>query len=181
MTAPTTRFPGARVHEILRRIAVEQLPPGASLETQIATMAKILTDPAQYREFWRRVREDARPCIVCLCGSTRFWVEYHEANMRETMAGRIVLTVGSFVHGPATTGAASGIHQHVTSEQKAMLDQLHLRKIDLADEVLILNVDGYIGESTKAEIQYAQAQRKVIRYLKPPEEEGHLSGVWTTK
>lgn len=74
----------------------------------------------------------------------------------ETDAGNIVLSVGRFqpVHG-------------WNAEQKARLDELHLRKIDLADEVLVLNVDGYIGPSTARELEYARAAGKIVRFLEP--------------
>ena len=85
---------------------------------------------------------EARPTIVCLCGSTRFKAQYIEANFRETMAGRIVLSVGWFGH-------ADGDIYTPTPAEKIALDQLHLQKIDLADEVLVIDADGgYIGEST---------------------------------
>jgi len=89
-----------------------------------------------------------RPTIVCLCGSGRFREAFEEAEFQETLAGRIVLTIGC-----NTKDIARDIDwQHV----KPMLDELHLRKIDLADEVLIVNVGGYIGESTSRELAYAQ-------------------------
>ena len=104
----------------------------------------------------------ARPIIVCLCGSTRFWRLFQQAGLRETMAGRIVLSIG----------AASGTDdEHFGNLPKAeydriktMLDDLHLRKIDLCDEVLILDQDHYIGESTARELAYAQVLGKKIRY-----------------
>jgi cell division protein FtsB len=108
-----------------------------------------------------------RPVIVCLCGSTRFYEAFVAANFHETMAGKIVLSVGFFLHRPEMIpihGEAVGI----TSEEKVMLDELHLRKIDLADEVLFLNVGGYIGESTRRELAYAREQGKVIRFLENP-------------
>lgn len=98
------------------------------------------------------------PTIVVLCGSTRFKQQFIEANFKETMAGKIVLSVGWFGH-------ADGDIYTPTEEEKARLDELHLRKIDLADEVLILNVGGYIGESTSRELAYARAHGKVIRFL----------------
>ena len=99
-----------------------------------------------------------RPKIVCLCGSTRFKQEFIDANFEETMNGKIVLSVGWFSH-------ADGKIYTPTPEEKAALDELHLRKIDLADEVLILNVGGYIGESTQRELNYAIANGKSVRYL----------------
>jgi hypothetical protein len=98
------------------------------------------------------------PTVVCLCGSTRFLDAFREANRTETLAGRIVLSVGMFGH-----------HEGLDMDGpvKAMLDRLHLAKIDLADEVLILNLDGYIGESTRRELAYARETGKVVRFLEP--------------
>jgi len=106
-----------------------------------------------------------RPKIVCLCGSTRFWKEFQRQSLVETVAGKIVLSIG----------AASGtdeehfgnLPEEEYDELKERLDELHLRKIDLADEVLILNVDGYVGESTRREALYAIRQGKVVRWLEP--------------
>jgi len=108
-----------------------------------------------------------KPRVVCLCGSTRFWRAYQEANRDETRAGRIVLTVGFFVHGPVDEPLMGTHCEILTAEEKARLDVLHLRKIDLADEVLVLNVGGYIGASTAAEITYAECLGKPVRYLEP--------------
>lgn len=100
-----------------------------------------------------------RPAIVCLCGSGRFREAFEEAEFQETLAGKIVLTIGC-----NTKDIARDVDwEHV----KPMLDDLHLRKIDLADEVLILNVGGYIGESTRRELDYAIAQGKRVRFLEP--------------
>jgi len=99
----------------------------------------------------------AMPTIVCLCGSTRFSEAFRAANLRETLAGRIVLSIGCEWHGDDALG--------LTEQDKARLDELHLRKIDLADEVLILDVDGYVGESTRREWGYAIARGKRIRLL----------------
>ncbi len=102
-----------------------------------------------------------QPTIVCLCGSTRFSDAFHEANLRETLAGKIVLSIGCDFKSDADLQLAG----ELTAEDKARLDELHLRKIDLADEVLILNVGGYIGQSTLNELLYAQAHNKRIRFL----------------
>jgi hypothetical protein len=98
-----------------------------------------------------------RPRVVVLCGSTRFRGEMADVNRAETLAGRIVVAPGVFAH----DGDA------ITDEQKANLDALHLRKIDLADEVIVVNVGGYIGDSTRAEIAYAIEVGKPVRYLEP--------------
>ena len=98
-----------------------------------------------------------RPRIVCLCGSGRFREAFEQAEFDETLSGRIVLTIGCNTKDIART---PNLEQH-----KPMLDELHLRKIDLADEILVLNVGGYIGESTRREVTYAKAHGKHIRWL----------------
>lgn len=107
-----------------------------------------------------RIKAAVKPRVVCLCGSTRFRDAFTKANYDETMNGKIVLTVG-FIADRGPSGGAVGC----TADQKDMLDLLHCQKIDMADEVLVLNVDGYIGESTYREVQYAYAQGKAVRYL----------------
>lgn len=121
-----------------------------------------------------------RPTIVCLCGSTRFKAAFEEANLRETLDGKIVLMPGSFTHDDAVrqaevnraagnTRPVSGDKEHVFGpEIAAALDELYRRKIDLADEVLVLNVGGYLGSSTRAELEYAAEQGKRIYYLEKP-------------
>lgn len=96
-----------------------------------------------------------RPRIVCLTGSTRFKKEYDQANKHFTMKGEIVLTVGWLTH--------RGTHL-VTAAQKVLLDELHLRKIDLADYIFVIDKEGYIGESTRNEITYAETEGKRIAY-----------------
>lgn len=99
----------------------------------------------------------ARPRIVCLCGSGRFREAFAEAMCQETLAGRIVLTIGC-----NTKDDDRGMDW---SAVKPMLDELHLQKIDLADEVLVIDGEtGYLGESTRREIAYAVAHGKPIRY-----------------
>lgn len=100
-----------------------------------------------------------RPTIVCLCGSTRFSEAFRDTMLHETLDGKIVLTVGCMTHSDAQLGAI------ITPEKKVKLDELHKRKIDLADEILVLNVQGYIGESTRSEIDYAKQHGKTVRYL----------------
>lgn len=100
------------------------------------------------------------PRIVCLCGSTRFTEEFQRQNLNLTLQGHIVLTIGANV-----ADQSLGIAQD--SAVKGALDMLHLRKIDLADEVLVLNVKGYIGLSTAREIAYAKKIGKPLHYLEP--------------
>jgi hypothetical protein len=106
-----------------------------------------------------------RPQIVCLCGSTRFYDEFQQANYELTMAGKIVLSVGFYPHAKAEHGHGEGVGHD--SAEKVALDELHKCKIDLADEVYVLNVGGYIGESTRSEVAYAVTTGKPVRWLEP--------------
>ncbi len=99
-----------------------------------------------------------RPEIVCICGSTRFVTEMHAANRDLTFSGVIVVAPYVFLR----TG-----DQAITEEQKAALDSLHLRKIDLADRVSVVNPGGYIGDSTRREIRYARSNGKPISFTDP--------------
>ena len=95
--------------------------------------------------------------IVTLCGSTKFKDEFFAAQKTLTLNGFIVITVGLFGH--------SGDDEVWTEGTKEMLDDMHNRKIDMADEIFVINVGGYIGDSTRSEIEYAAAHNKGIRYL----------------
>jgi cell division protein FtsB len=104
----------------------------------------------------------ARPRIVTLCGSTRFKLEFEITAAELTMTGAIVLKPDVFMN----DGHAAKAHlPAVTEAEKAALDELHKRKIDLADEIFVINAENYIGESTRSEIAYAEARGKKIRYL----------------
>jgi hypothetical protein len=104
-----------------------------------------------------------RPEIVVLCGSTRFYDAFQRANYELTMGGAIVLSVGFYPHAVAEHGHGQGVGHDST--EKIMLDELHLRKVDLADRVHVLNVDFYVGESTAREVEYAKKLGKPITYL----------------
>ena len=97
--------------------------------------------------------------IGTLCGSTRFKEQFLEAQKRLTLEGSIVISVGLFGHSGDDDVWKPGV--------KEMLDDMHLRKIDLADEIFVINVGGYIGESTRREIAYAEKTGKAIKYLEP--------------
>ena len=97
--------------------------------------------------------------IITLCGSTRFMDEFIAEQKRLTLEGNIVISVGLFGH--------SGDTEVWLKETKIMLDDMHKRKIDLADEIFVINVGGYIGESTKSEIEYAIKTNKAVKYLFP--------------
>ncbi|MER6441307.1 hypothetical protein ABT275_33720 [Streptomyces sp. NPDC001185] len=104
-----------------------------------------------------------RPPIVVLCGSTAHWDQLTEAALYETAAGRIVVAPGCNMNQPHALWSDPVRADRI----KAMLDTLHLRKIDLADDVLVVNPGGYIGDSTRREIDYAQRLGKPIRYTHP--------------
>ncbi len=95
-----------------------------------------------------------RPEIVCICGSAKFVTEMRAANRELTLAGVIVVAPGEADESP-------------TPEQKALLDALHLHKIDLADRVLVVNPGGYVGDSTRREIAHAEAVGKPITFTDP--------------
>ena len=105
-----------------------------------------------------------KPKIVCLCGSTRFWQHFRDEGLRLTLEGKIVLSIG--IAAPDSVVLANP-QTKAGIAQKEMLDELHKRKIDLADEVYVLNVGGYIGKSTRGEIAYAQQHDKEITWLEP--------------
>ena len=95
--------------------------------------------------------------IITLCGSTKFKNELIAEQKRLTLEGNIVISVGLFGH--------SGDEEAWTESTKEMLDDMHKRKIDLADEIFVVNVGGYIGTSTKSEIEYAGKTGKPVKYL----------------
>ena len=98
--------------------------------------------------------------VITLCGSTRFKEQFMEAQKRLTLEGNIVISVGLFGH--------SGDDEVWTEGTKEMLDDMHKRKIDMADEIFVINVGGYIGQSTRSEIDYALAHGKTVKYLERP-------------
>ena len=95
--------------------------------------------------------------VITLCGSTKFKDAFLKAQKDLTLQGNIVISVGLFGH--------SGDDEVWNVGTKEMLDDMHKRKIDMADEIFVINVGGYIGESTKSEIEYAERNGRVVRYL----------------
>lgn len=110
------------------------------------------TDPEPWPRLQPGVELPKRPEIVVICGSTRFKQQIMEVNRNETMLGRIVLAPGVFGHAG----------DRLTDEDKLRLDELHLAKIDLSDEVIVVCPGGYIGESPAREIEYARRAGKPI-------------------
>ena len=95
--------------------------------------------------------------IITLCGSTKFKDQFIAEQKRLTLEGNIVISVGLFGH--------TGDEEVWLEKTKVMLDDMHKRKIDLADEIFVINVGGYIGSSTRSEIEYAIKTGKAVRYL----------------
>ena len=96
--------------------------------------------------------------VITLCGSTKYKEEFLKVQKDLTLKGNIVLSVGLFSHSEEDI---------LSQETKEMLNDIHKRKIDMSDEIFVINVNGYIGESTKSEIEYALKTNKKINYLKP--------------
>ncbi|MBQ7919847.1 MAG: hypothetical protein IJ324_07915 [Lachnospiraceae bacterium] len=102
--------------------------------------------------------------VITLCGSTRFKEQFLEAQKRLTLEGNIVISVGLFGHS-GDPEVWEGMSEDTLTKMKHMLDDMHKCKIDMADEIYVINVGGYIGESTRSEIEYAKNAGKVVRYL----------------
>ena len=101
--------------------------------------------------------------VITLCGSTRFKEQFMEAQKRLTLEGNIVISVGLFGHA-GDQEVWDGMDEGMLSKTKEMLDDMHKRKIDMADEIYVINVGGYIGDSTRSEIRYAEEHGKTVRY-----------------
>jgi hypothetical protein len=95
--------------------------------------------------------------IITLCGSTKFKDEFIAEQKRLTLEGNIVISVGLFGH--------SGDNEVWSESTKEMLDDMHKRKIDLADEIFVINPGGYLGHSTISEIEHAEKTNKTVKYL----------------
>ncbi len=165
------RPPSSRLGDML----AESFAPGGSLEVAATRLrdslrpaeraildkrlaeARPTLDEATHR-FRNKLASVWQPTIVCLCGSTKFDAAYRDANFDESVAGRIVLTCAALSH------AEGRVLEPAT---KVALDKLHKHKIALADEILVLNVNGYYGESTASEIAYARSLGKRVRWLVP--------------
>lgn len=101
-----------------------------------------------------------RARVITLCGSTRFKSDFESWNSRLTLDGNVVISVGVFGHGYHPYH-----REKYLDPKKPMLDRLHLQKIDMADEVFVIDPGGYVGESTAREIEYAKATGKPVRRL----------------
>lgn len=102
--------------------------------------------------------------VITLCGSTRFKDEFMEAQKRLTLGGNIVISVGLFGH-TGDQEVWENMDEGTLTDTKEMIDDMHKRKIDMADGIYVINVGGYIGESTSSEIEYAKKHGKMVTYL----------------
>ncbi len=102
--------------------------------------------------------------VITLCGSTRFKEQFIKVQKDLTLKGNIVISVGMFGHS-GDSEVWENMDEGTLTKTKEMLDDMHKRKIDMSDEIFVINVNGYIGESTKSEIEYAQKNGKIINYL----------------
>ena len=105
--------------------------------------------------------------VITLCGSTRFKEQFMEAQKKLTLEGNIVISVGLFGHS-GDQEVWENMDEGTLTKTKEMLDDMHKRKIDMADAIFVINVGGYVGSSTKSEIEYAIAHGKEVRYLEEP-------------
>ena len=103
---------------------------------------------------------------ITLCGSTRFKEAFLREQKRLTLEGNIVISVGLFGHA-GDSEVWENMDEGTLTKTKQMLDDMHKQKIDMADEIFVINVGGYIGESTASEIEYAREKGKKITYLEP--------------
>lgn len=150
---PTHWRDGYHPHLTLRAEAGVDASEGDVRAPSHVVVARLAESEAEIVASFELTQPD-RPEIVCICGSARFLPQMREVNRDLTLSGVIVLAPGE----------AKGV---ISAEQKPVLDALHLRKIDLADRVLVVNPGGYIGESTDREIAYARAAGKSVSFTDP--------------
>lgn len=94
--------------------------------------------------------------VITLCGSTKFKEDFFKVQKELTLKGNIVLNLGVFTQSD---------DEKLSEEIIEMLSDIHRHKIDMADEIYVINKNNYIGNSTMSEIKYAEAQGKVINYM----------------
>ncbi len=110
--------------------------------------------------------------VITLCGSTRFKDEFIKVQKDLTLQGNIVISVGFFDYSIMET-----MDENTSVKTKEMLDDIHKRKIDMSDEIFVINVGGYIGDSTRSEIEYAREHGKIIRYLEDDLNKDNINNV----
>jgi hypothetical protein len=100
--------------------------------------------------------------VITLCGSMRFREEFERLDAELTLAGHVVLTPTALA--PST---------ELNVEERARLGRIHLQKVGMADEVLIVNVGGYVGENTRREIEHARSRGVLVSFLEPHANDYH--------
>ncbi|MFA5429910.1 MAG: hypothetical protein WC329_01975 [Candidatus Omnitrophota bacterium] len=131
---------------------------------------KIARNPKNHNDRWLIAKDyfndnfSPKPNVkvICLCGSTRFTPEMMQLTWEYAKLG--ILAIGWFVR-PMHEGETQDHHLAEKEGVAELFDELHFRKIDLADEVMVLNIGGYIGNSTRSEINYASSIGKPVKYL----------------
>lgn len=106
--------------------------------------------------------------VITLCGSAKFKDEFLKVQSKLSLKGNIVLSIGVFISADESE-IWNNMDEKTLKETKEMLGYIHKRKIDMADEIFVINVNGYIGESTRSEIEYAKKNNKKVNYLEPIE------------
>lgn len=101
-------------------------------------------------------QKDKKYNIITLCGSINFKDEFLKVQEKLVLEKNIVFTPNFF---------SNISKEEISLETKKMLDKMHKQKIDMSDEIYVINQEGYIGESTKLEIEYAKSKGKKITYL----------------
>ena len=102
--------------------------------------------------------------VITLCGSTKFKDDFMREQKRLTLEGNIVISVGLFGHS-GDNEVWENLDEGALTRTKEMLDDMHKRKIDMADEIFVINKDGYIGSSTRSEIEYAITTNKIVNFM----------------
>ncbi|WP_091159001.1 hypothetical protein [Paenibacillus sp. 453mf] len=98
--------------------------------------------------------------VITLCGSTKFKKEFEQTNRYLTLKGNIVISLAFFEQ-------SEGIE--ITKEQAELFEEIHFRKIDMSDEIFVIDVGGYIGRSTRKEIEYAIENGKIVKFYSKSE------------
>jgi hypothetical protein len=94
--------------------------------------------------------------VITLCGSMRFREDFERLDADLTLAGHVVLTP-----------TALDPSREITAEERARLGRIHLQRIAMSDEVLIVNVGDYVGDSTRREIEHARSRGIPVSFLEP--------------
>lgn len=97
--------------------------------------------------------------VITLCGSTKFKETFENVQKDLTLQGNVIFSLDFF---------SKSDNISITPDLEKLLFEIHLQKIDMSDEIFVINVDGYIGESTKKEIEYAKQKGKTVTYLETP-------------